>query len=416
MTTQQKSLRTSTRYLKIKAIENQIFSDMRYLILVGLALCLGCNKNKPPVKVNSAILPEKEVVFEGLNRPWSIAFLTETEALVTEKNADLVKVNLKTKTKTAIKGFPTDLTDSIGAIHIGDNSGIYEVLLHPQFKENRKVYFSYAAKKKGVGKTTKFVQAVLQNDSLSNFKTILVAEPFTYINYHYGGGMAIGADGKLYLTVGERLFWEHDEPELPIAQDATDPRGKIHRFNLDGSIPEENPDFGPESIRSIYAMGIRNTQGIAVQPATDKLWFTEHGTIQGDEINILTPGGNYGWPNRTTGKLRSKDYKPQKLEAAELIDPIWFWQHTVAPTGLCFYTGDEFPAWKNNLFVPGLSRGSLWRFQIEADTLKSAEELFLDSRVRSRKVAQSPEGKLYLLTDAEDGQLIHIKPKLFSNK
>ncbi len=385
---------------------------MRGILLWGLLLIvLSCQDKNTTVQELGGILPEKEVVFEGLNRPWSIAFLSENSALVTEKNGDLVRIDLIAKTKHKIKGFPQDLTDSIGAIHIGDNSGIYEVLLHPEFAENRKIYFSYAAKKPGEGKTTKFVSAELQKDSLSNITPLLIAEPFTPINYHYGGGMTIGHDTTLYLTVGERLFWEHDEPELPIAQDVTDSRGKIHRFHLDGSIPDDNPDLGPNAIPSIYALGIRNTQGIALQPGSNRIWFTEHGTIQGDEINILEAGANYGWPNMTTGKLRSKDYKPPKLEGVEFTHPIWFWHHTVAPTGLCFYTGDEFPHWKNNLFVPGLSRGSLWRFHIENDTIKSVEELFLDSRVRSRKVAQSPDGKLYLLTDTEDGQLIRIKPQ-----
>jgi len=382
---------------------------------LGLILYFSCKQNSPISETNTSVLPEKHVVFEGLNKPWSIVFLSETKALVTEKNGDLVKIDLERKSKKVIKGFPTDLTDSIGAIHFGDNSGIFEIILHPKFNENQKIYFSYAAKKPGVGKTTKFVSARLLNDSLAAIEPILIAEPFSYINYHYGGGMTIGADNKLYLTVGERLFWEHDEPTLPIAQDVTDPRGKIHRFNLDGSIPKDNPDFGSDAVPSLYALGIRNTQGIALQPKTNRLWFTEHGTIQGDELNILEPKANYGWPNVTTGKLRSKDYKPPKLEGVDFTNPIWFWHHTVAPTGLCFYTGDEFPSWKNNLLVPGLSRGSLWRFQIEGDTIKSAEELFLDSRVRSRKVAQSPEGKLYILTDSEDGQLIRIKAKPITN-
>lgn len=390
---------------------------MRATFLLSLLLViLSCQNQHKNVQELRATIPEKEVVFEGLNRPWSIAFLSENNALVTEKNGDLVHIDLMNKTKTIIKGFPQDLTDSIGAIHVGDNSGIYEVLLHPEFEENQKIYFSYAAKKPGEGKTTKFVSAKLQKDSLTDITPILLAEPFTNINYHYGGGMTIGHDNTLYLTVGERLFWEHDEPELPIAQDLTDPRGKIHRFNLDGSIPDDNPDLGPDALPSIYALGIRNTQGIALQPNSNRIWFTEHGTIQGDEINILKAGANYGWPNVTTGRWRSKDYNPPKLEGVEFTNPTWFWHHTVAPTGLCFYTGDEFPNWKNNLFVPGLSRGSLWRFRIAGDTIKSAEELFLDSRVRSRKVAQSPKGKLYLLTDTENGQLIRIKPKSISNK
>ncbi|WP_222982871.1 PQQ-dependent sugar dehydrogenase [Flagellimonas meishanensis] len=385
---------------------------MKHALTILLLILTACQQHEKLASKTEPIIPKKEVVFEGLNRPWSIAFLNETEALVTEKNGDMVLVDLVAKTKRTIKGFPTDLADSIGAVHFGDNSGIFEVLLHPDYKKNQKIYFSYAAKKPGEGKTTKFAQATLSKDSIQDLKTILVAEPYSDIDYHYGGGMAIGADGKLYLTVGERLFWEHDEPEMPIAQDVSDPRGKIHRFNLDGSIPKDNPDLGKDAVPSIFALGIRNTQGIALQPETGNLWFTEHGTLQGDEINLLQAGANYGWPNRTTGSLRSKEYSPPKLEDVVFSPPIWFWQHTVAPTGLCFYTGDEFPQWKNNLIVPGLSRGSLWRFRIKGDTIKSVEELFLDERVRSRKVAQSPEGKLYLLTDEEDGKIVRIKPKL----
>ncbi|MEM8509984.1 MAG: PQQ-dependent sugar dehydrogenase [Bacteroidota bacterium] len=382
---------------------------MRYGNFLVVFLFLCCNPIPERGIPHQNVVPVKEIVVEGLNRPWSIAFLSEEEALVTEKNGQLLKVNLRTKTKKVIKGFPSDLADSIGFVHFGDNSGIFEILTHPDFQNNQRIFFSYAAKKPGFGKTTRFVRARLKNDSLVDLETLLLAEPYSAINYHYGGGMAIGPDTTLYLTVGERLFWEHDEPKIPIAQDITDKRGKIHRFNLDGSIPEDNPDFGPDAPPSLFALGIRNAQGIAVQPGTGKLWFTEHGTIQGDELNILIPKANYGWPNRTTGRLRSKDYKPPEIEGATYTDPVWYWPHTVAPTGLCFYTGNEFPSWKNNVLVPGLSRGSLWRFRIAGDTIKSAEELFLDSRVRSRKVAQSPGGKLYLLTDTEDGQIIRIK-------
>lgn len=349
-------------------------------------------------------------MLDGLNHPWSIAFLSADEALISEKDGHLLKVNLKTKEKQILKGFPEDLTDSIRVVNLGDNSGIFEILIDPDFGTVPWVYFSYTAKKPGYGTTTKVVRAKLQNDSLYGHQTLLEAEPYTQEYFHYGGGMVFGPDGKLYVTIGERLFWERDEPELPIAQDLTDKRGKIYRINQDGSIPEDNPNLGPDAIPGIYALGIRAAQGITVQPESDKIWFSEHGTIQGDEINILRAGANYGWPNVTSGKLRSTDYTPPEIEGATFTPPIWFWHHTVAPTGLTFYTGDEFPQWKNNLIVPGLSRGSLWRFQLENETIKSAEELFIDDRVRIRKARQSPDGKLYILTDEDDGKLIQITP------
>jgi glucose/arabinose dehydrogenase len=282
------------------------------------------------------------------------------------------------------------------------------VLLHPNFDDNRWVYVSYAAKKKGKT-TTKVIRAKLENNALIEVQTILEAAPYTRAYFHYGGGMTFGLDGKLYITIGERLFKEIDEPALPIAQDVQDKRGKIYRLNEDGSIPDDNPDFGEEAVPGLYALGIRAAQGITRNPLTGDIWFSEHGTHQGDEINLLKAGANYGWPIKTTGKYRSADYKAPVMEGVDFAPPQWYWQHTVAPTGLTFYTGEEFPQWKNSLIVPGLSKGSLWRFSIEGRTIKGTEELFIDDRVRSRKVIQSPDGKLFMLTDEKNGKVIRIR-------
>ncbi|MEX0287633.1 MAG: PQQ-dependent sugar dehydrogenase, partial [Flavobacteriaceae bacterium] len=282
----------------------------------------------------------------------------------------------------------------------------------PHFQTNHHIYVSYVAKGAG-GTTTKVIRAQLEQDSLINIKTLLVALPFTEGLFHYGGGMTFGPDKKLYVTVGERIFNESDEPDPPIAQDIKDRRGKIYRLNKDGSIPSDNPDFGPDAVPGIYASGIRAAQGITLNSATGQIWFSEHGTRQGDEINLLKAGANYGWPIITTGKYRSLDYTPPDTKNTEFTDPRWYWLQTVAPTGLNFYWGDEFPEWKGNLLVPGLSRGSLWRLRIENDTVKSLEELFVDARERARKVIQSPGGKLYLLTedlkDRKNGKIIRIK-------
>jgi glucose/arabinose dehydrogenase len=350
---------------------------------------------------------EKEVVMDSLKRPWSMAFLSEDEVLIAEKEGDLIKVNLLSKQRTRINGFPADMADSIAFYHPGDNTGKFEVLLDPDFKKNKYIYISYAAKS-DKGKGTKIIRAVLESNSLTKVQTLFVATPFTFERVHYGGGMTFGSDGKLYFTIGERLFNEKDEPALPIAQNLQDKRGKIYRINPDGSIPKDNPDFGPGAVPGLYAIGIRAAQGIAYNPVTNKIWFSEHGTIQGDELNILTPHANYGWPVKTTGKYRYSQYVPPAINDT-FTEPVWSWLHTVAPTGLVFYTGDEFSSWKNNLLVGGLSRGSLWRMAIEGDRIKSAEELFVDDRKRLRKVVLSPGGKLYVLTDEMNGMLIRIR-------
>ncbi len=355
------------------------------------------------------------MIVDSLNHPWSMAFISEDDVLITEKDGDLLRVHLTSKKRSIVKGFPRDLTDSIRVVWRGDNSGIFEVVLHPDFKNNKQLYISYASKKQNKGSTTKVIRAQLENDTLTNIKTILEAGPFTREYFHYGGGMVFGQDGKLYITIGERLFKEIDEPQLPIAQNLTDKRGKIYRLNPDGTIPGDNPDFGPDAVPGLYAVGIRAAQGITVQPETGTIWFSEHGTRQGDEINILKKKANYGWPIVTTGGYRSRAYVPPVIDGAVYTDPIWYWPHTVAPTGLAFYTGNEFAEWKNDLLVPGLSRGSLWRFRIENDTIKSTEELFVNDRVRSRKVIQSPEGKLYILTDEDNGKVVRIRNHKLKN-
>lgn len=369
--------------------------------------------------------PTKEVVLENLNRPWSMAFLSETEALIAEKDGQLLKVDLESGNRTAIKGLPTDVARAVkidtsrhkngifpGGAHgktLAFNAGWFQVLLDPNFNETPYVYLSYAAENQEKASTTKVIRGILRDNTLTQIETLMVAGPYTHGLFHYGGGMVFGPDGKLYITVGERNFYEHHNPEIPVAQDPKDKRGKIYRINPDGSIPKDNPDMGRRAVPGLYASGIRAAQGITVDPTTGKIWFSEHGTIQGDELNTLEAGANYGWPNRTTGGYRTKGYAPKDLPGATYTDPVHYWQQTIAPTGLTFYNGQEFPMWQGNLIVPGLSRGNLWRLAIEEDKVVQAEELFLNDRVRLRKAVVSPRGQLYLLTDEENGKLIRVK-------
>jgi aldose sugar dehydrogenase len=351
--------------------------------------------------------PVKQTIMEGLKRPWSMAFLSSTEALIAEKEGDLLRVDLRTQSRTRIAGFPSDMADSVGAFGRGDNTGKFDVLLDPAFPTNRMVYLSYAATNK-LGRATKVVRARLERDSLRDLRTLLVADPFTAERVHYGGGMTFGADGKLYVTIGERLFNERDEPAWPIAQSRTDRRGKIYRLNSDGSVPSDNPDFGPGAVPGLFALGIRASQGLTVHPVTKTIWFSEHGTNQGDELNVLRAGTNYGWPLRTTGTYRDSAFVPPTPRDS-LTAPVWSWRHTVAPTALHFYVGSEFPTWNHSLLVGGLSQGSLWRMTVDGETVVSAEELFVNARERIREVAQSPSGELYLLTDDANGKLIRIR-------
>jgi len=393
-------------------------------ILIFINSCKPITDNvNPKTTFIRSINPVKEVVMENLKRPWSMAFLSPVEALIAEKDGDLLRVDLKNKTRQRIAGFPDDLADSLlidpvqypKGVYPGTklfkgkyNAGIFEVLLDPDFSTNNQIYISYSSEKDKKF-TTKVISAKLLKDSLVDVKTLLLALPYSDGLFHFGGGMVIGHDKKLYISVGSRLFGDNLEPSIPIAQDFKDQRGKIYRINTDGSIPDDNPDFGQDAVPGIYAAGIRATQGLTIDPQSGSIWFSEHGTNQGDELNKLTSGANYGWPIISTGTFRY-GYEPPKMDR-EFAAPMWSWYKTIAPTGLTFYSGTEFPQWKNNLIVPGLSRGNFWRLVIEEDEILSVEELFINDRHRTRKVVQSPNGELYILTDEENGKIIRIKNK-----
>lgn len=381
----------------------------RFFLLFALGLQLACQQTPDtPLKMQHRPRPEKKVILDSLQHPWSIAFLNEQEVLITEKDGGLLFVNLASKAKIEIRGLPTDLIDSIRIKDRRDNSGLFDVVLDPNFEQNKWIYLSYAAEN-DIGSTTKVVRAKLESNRLSNTQKLLIAVPYSQDLFHYGGGLHFGADGKLYCLIGERLYDEIHEPSIPIAQDPKDARGKIYRINPDGSIPEDNPDFGPDAIPGLYALGIRAAQGITLNKETGELWFTEHGSRQGDELNSLQAGANYGWPIKTTGGYRNQNYSPPTREGITFTAPVHYWLQTIAPTGLVFYSGTEFPQWQGDLIVAGLSRGSLWRLHLEKEEVISVEELFVNDRVRSRKVALSPEGKLFMLTDEANGKLIQIQ-------
>jgi len=350
-----------------------------------------------------------------------MCFLSDHEAILAEKDGDLLRINLKHKTKQVIQGLPTDLADSLlidnskypRGTYPRDsdgfkgkyNAGIFEVLLDPNFASNNWIYISYVSEKEQQF-ALKVIRAKLEENTLTNVETLLLALPYADGLFHFGGGMIFGNDEKLYITAGERLFGDHMQPPLPIAQNHQDMRGKIYRINSDGSIPDDNPVFEADAVPGIFALGIRAAQGLTKDPRTGKIWFSEHGTMQGDELNLLTAGANYGWPIKSTGGYRG-GYEPPELKR-DYTGPNWFWHKTIAPTGLTFYTGSEFPTWKDNLIVPGLSAGNFWRLVIEDDQIKSVEELFVHERHRTRKAVQSPNGELYILTDEEDGKVIRV--------
>jgi glucose/arabinose dehydrogenase len=346
-------------------------------------------------------------VATGLRHPWSMAFLPGGDFLVTEKDGGFVRVT-GTGTLVPLAGAPADL-DNVRQL-AGDNSGLFDVVLHPRFADTRRLYFAYAAKGAD-GATTRLATARLVDDRLVETTTLFEATPRSTVRHHYGGGLLIGRDGFLYLTIGERFFHERDNPALPAAQDPGDRRGKIYRFTLEGAPAPGNPDFGPQAVPALYATGVRAAQGLAQDPESGRIWMTDHGPVGGDELNVLEAGANYGWPIATAGRYRNADYTPGRtLPGATYRAPAWaFTDRTVAPAGLVVYTGTDFPEWRGDLIVAGLSRGYLLRADVEGGRIVGVHDLMNEPRVRLRNVKQGPEGALYALTDERDGRLLRVR-------
>ncbi|MEQ8697810.1 MAG: PQQ-dependent sugar dehydrogenase, partial [Bauldia litoralis] len=272
----------------------------------------------------------------------------------------------------------------------------------PDFANNRVIYFSYSEPGPG-GAGTAVARARLDGNRLTRLKVLFTMEPKANTVQHFGSRLVIGRDGHLFITIGER-------GQRARAQDPSVNRGQVIRINRDGSIPKDNPFVGRAGHRpEIWSFGHRNPQGAALNPATGRLWIHEHGARGGDEINIPKAGKNYGWPVISYGRHYSGAKIGVGARKAGMEQPIHYWDPSIAPSGMAFYTGDKFPAWKGNLFVGALAQQMLVRLTLDGQKVVKEERLLKDLGERIRDVRQGPDGYLYVLTDAGDGRLLRIE-------
>lgn len=345
------------------------------------------------------------VVAKGLSHPWAIAFLPDKDMLITERAGRLRVVRNGVLQPKPISGLPAIRTDG--------NGGLMDVALHPAFERNRLVYFTYT---KPVGNgmgAPSLARGRLEGDALVDVKDLLV--PDTYAgNSGLNGRVAFGRDGKVYMSTGGRS----QDDIANVAQDPMSLRGKVLRLNDDGSVPQDNPFVGRAGYRpEIFTLGHRNTLGLVSHPVTGQMWQHENGPNGGDEINILQPGRDYGWPQVSFGR----DYSGRRISAHPtregIESPLVVWVPAIAVAGMAVYTGDRFPAWKGNVFVGGLMEGRipgtghLQRVVFNEKTEEIRRESMLrEFRQRIREVREGPDGLLYLLTDEDDGALLRIEP------
>ena len=360
-----------------------------------------------PFIINTHEIAEVRVVVvtRGLSHPWGLAFLPDGGILVTERDGRLRMIRDGVLDPEPIEGVPEVLARGL--------SGLMDVALHPEFTQNQLVYLSYTRPLGEREATVALIRGRLDGMALRDVEDVFVAES-------WGGStasvrIAFAPDGLLYMTVGGSFG---TNPEGARAQDPRSHAGKLLRLRDDGSVPDDNPFVGRSGYKpEIFSMGHRNQQGLAFHPETAAPWATEHAVQGGDELNVIEPGKNYGWPVVSYGRQYNGPRVTERFWADGMQEPLVFWVPSIAPSGLTFYTGDRFPQWKGNLFVGSLMTGRIGRtghierivFNENAEEL-AREWLLTELRQRIRDVRQGPDGLLYVLTEANEAALLRLEP------
>ena len=344
------------------------------------------------------------VLATGLSHPWSLAFLPNGDLLVTELDGRLRIVRDGVLDSAPIRGVPS-------VSRAGRFAGLLEVALHPRFADNRLIYLTY--RESSESRVT-LARARLDGSALHDMQVLWQAggAPFTTSS---GSRLLFAPDGTLYMPLGGAP----DSRTTGLrAQDPADPAGKILRLRDDGTAPPDNPFVGRAGhLPELYSLGHRNVMGLALHPRTGALWAAEHAAQGGDEVNVIRPGGNYGWPLVSYGREYAGPLVSERPWREGMEQPAIVWVPSIAPSGMMFYTGDRFPAWKGNLFVGAMMVGRIERTgRIERIVLNDNDEeiaresILTDIQQRIRDIRQGPDGLIYVLTDEEDGALLRLEP------
>jgi glucose/arabinose dehydrogenase len=356
--------------------------------------------------VTSNVAFDVVVLANGLEHPWSVEPLPDGQFLVTERPGRLRLVSASGQIGEPIDGIPEVAT--------GGQGGLLDVALSPTFANDRTIFWSFSEPREG-GNGTAIARGVLSPDRrrVSDVRVIFHVEPTYNGRQHYGSRIAFGSDGMLYASFGERS----DTPMRRYAQDLGSHLGKSIRIRPDGSVPQDNPFVGRSDAKpEIWTLGHRNPQGLAFD-SQGRLWQVEHGTRGGDELNLLQKGKNYGWPLQAYGieysgkQPISSPLGESATSVAGMEQPVYFWDPVIAPSGLQFYTGSAFPAWRGSAFIGGLGGKRLVRLVLDGTRVTGEEHLLVDRGKRVRDVRQGPDGLLYVVTDEQNGELLRLAPK-----
>ncbi len=376
-----------------------LLSLFLYVTIATIALfstIAGANSPNTIVERTS----EKRVVLveelaTGLNHPWSIAFLSDTDWLVTERDGTLRRVIDSRLQEQPITGLPD--------IHAKGQGGLLDVVLHPDFDNNQWVYLSYSAKK-SLRYGTEVARGKLVENQLQNMEVIFKASPKVMGGRHFGSRMAFDDKGFLYISLGDR-------GSKKTAQQQDKHLGAIIRLHDDGRIPEDNPFINVANVLpEIYSYGHRNVQGMVFDKQTKTLWAHEHGPQGGDELNRVLAGQNYGWPIITYGANYGTGTKiGEGTKKQGMVQPVTFWDPSIAPSGLAIVDSPRYPEWQGNLLVGALKFQLVARLELNDNTLVHEERLLQGELGRIRDIRQGPDGFIYLLTDSANGGIYRLR-------
>ena len=362
------------------------------MLLVAVPFLASC-QGEPQIDVSKSINSyTAKLVVEDNGIPWGMDWLPNGDMLVTYREGAVKRYQFD----EATKGYSQPKkVSNVPEVAAGRQGGLLDIKLHPDYEKNGWIYLSYSKAGKMGNKSTAISRVKLKDNAFTDHELIYAAEAYDDAGVHFGSRIAFDGEGYLYFSIGDRGSRDVNP------QDLTRDAGKIYRLTDDGKVPQSNPFAMKKGMKAaVYSYGHRNPQGMTTHPETGKIWSHEHGPRGGDEVNLVKKGVNYGWPVISYGINYSGTKFTDITEKAGMEQPLWYWDPSIAPSGMTFVAGDKYPDWKDHLLVGSLKFGYIVKLKVSDDKVES-QEIAIGDLMRVRNVAQAPDGYIYAGVDTK---------------